>query len=109
VGRWTFYKLTVTKGELEVDSVTTEINSVFIFSEDGTYTETKVTPDKSKKTQSGKWKLIEGGKMVRLYNEGGPGSDLDLEITKFKGTRYLTYSWHDSPFAPETVFYKKEK
>jgi hypothetical protein len=114
VGEWTFAKLTVTKKGKTLDSLTSEIKSTFLFSADGTYTETNINPDKSKTTDTGKWKLIEGGKKVHLFNikTTAPNSiisDHDWKIVKDKTTLFLTYTYGDSIFAPETMFYKKVK
>lgn len=114
VGQWTFVKLTITKGGKTLDSLTSDIKSTFVFSADGTFIETNINPDKSQYKQIGKWKIVGDGAKVHLFNITTTLSNLiindqDWKIIKVKDSWYLTYTYSDSIFAPETMFYKKTK
>jgi len=111
VGQWAFSKLRYTKNSKSFDSLALAVKPAFTFSSDGTFIETNIT-NNSKLTNSGKWKLIDGGKKVHLYNiktdvPNSIISDHDWIIIENKKNRYLTYTYGDSVLAPETLFYKK--
>lgn len=113
-GKWTLAKHTATKNGTTYSERILNRVSVYEFFKDGTY---KLL-DRYKTDQyqtKGKWKVIEGGKKVHLYNNvdipDKPDieiADHDLNVTKISGEYFLSYSSGDTPNPPETDYYKKK-
>ena len=114
VGHWSFSKLTVTKQGKTVDSLTVKIKSTYVFSKNGTYIKTGAVPSDTTMIDSGRWKLIEGGKKIQFFDNKTdiPGCivpDYACKIFKNKNIRYMTLTLTDGHFAPNTIYYKKTK
>ena len=114
-GKWKLSKHTITKKGIIHVTVDNNRTTTYEFMKNGTYR----LVDKTGKIQvltKGKWKVTQSGTKVHLYtNEDVPNdpkveiADHDLNIILLKGQYYLTYSWGDSQYAPETDYYKKTK
>ncbi len=114
-GNWSLSKHTITKKGLTVEEPDKNRSSTYDFYKTGKYR----LIDQEGNSQfitMGKWKVIDEGKKVHLFNNTDIPDDPqiligdhDLNIVFVKGVMHLTHSFGDSLFSPETYYYTKKK
>ncbi|MBL7922054.1 MAG: lipocalin family protein [Bacteroidia bacterium] len=116
-GKWKLTKHTITKkGKTLAHSDSSRVTT-FDFLSNGNYSQTdSYTNPISTYVTKGKWKINEKHNKVHLYeNTDSPDDpqiiigDFDLKIIKLNGEYFLTYSYLDTEFPPDTDYYKKIK
>ena len=113
-GNWALTKHTITKKGMAVDRIDRNRISTYTFFRNGTYQLT----DKYLKSQykeTGKWKIIESGKKLHLFDINKVPNyskvfiaNHNMNIIMLKKVYYLTFSWTNSQVAPETDYFKKK-
>jgi hypothetical protein len=113
IGKWIYTKTTNTKDGKTVDKTNVKWTDVFEFTKDGNYIETSSEDNPKIK---GKWKVLTKENKIHLFNSifvpNNPKwkeGDHDLNFIKVNGEYYITYQDWDVEFAPETIYYKKQK
>lgn len=114
MGTWTLTKHTITIKGKSVDK-TFDKTSTYIFLPNGTYSLTDKVGNQIVESK-GKWKIINKGGVVRLYNNvdipNDPKVDIadhDLGIQFRNGQYYLIWSEWDVLDAPHKDYYEKSK
>ena len=114
VGKWTLTRHTITIKGKAIDKTPDKI-STYIFLLNGTYKLTDKVDNEIVESK-GKWKLINKGGMVRLYNNVDIPDDPKVEIAdhdlgiQFRnGKYYLIWSEWDVVDAPHKDYYEKSK
>jgi hypothetical protein len=114
-GNWILAKRTITKKGVNItDKLDKNIFDKYEFFKNGTYRKT-YKDSKSKYISRGRWKVIEEGTKIHLFdNVDEPNdpkieiADHDLPVVWLSGQSYLTYTCQDCLFAPSTDFYRKK-
>jgi hypothetical protein len=114
-GQWVLNKHTITLNGKPVNKMDAKRISIYVFSVNGTYrlTEKEMNSSKTYITK-GKWKVIANGKKIHLYNNidapherGVEIADNDLIVEYLGGQYYLTYTYGDTIFPPNTDYWKR--
>jgi hypothetical protein len=114
-GKWVLTRHLITVNGKRVNKMDPKRVSSYSFSNDGTYrlSEGELGNNKIYITK-GKWKVTANGKKIQLYNNvdvphesGVQTGDMDLLIEYLDGEYYLTYTYGDTTFPPNTDCWKK--
>ncbi|HXD77522.1 MAG TPA: hypothetical protein VN616_06920 [Puia sp.] len=114
-GQWVLSKHTITLNGKLVNKMDAKRISMYVFLVNGTYRLTEEEKNSSKTyITKGKWKVIANGKKIHLYNNidapherGVEIADNDLIVEYLGGEYYLTYTYGDTIFPPNTDYWKR--
>ena len=116
-GRWVLSKHLITVKGKPANKMDPKRISIYLFANDGTYRlSEKESGDAKTYVTKGKWKITANGKKIHLYGNvdvphesGAEIGDSDLTVEYLDGDYYLTYTYGDTLFPPNTDYWKKTK
>ncbi len=115
VGKWLLVKHLITDGGKTTNEITANENYSYNFSANGTYTVTYINKkNESSTTYTGRWKLINAGKTLSLYNNSLPSdakqlvADRKLPVVKLTATSFVTKELLFAMDMKGTSYYTKQ-
>ncbi|MES2133667.1 MAG: hypothetical protein V4506_15060 [Bacteroidota bacterium] len=115
IGKWLLVRHTLVEKGVSTNKLTSNQTYTYQFNKDGTYNITYKDKKYGANVTAGKWKKIENGKKISLYeNTDVPDDpmvligDHDLKIIKLSSTDFVTeeYLFSEDPIG--TSYYKKQ-